>query len=257
MSKLLEGKKGIIFGIANKQSIAWGIARACEREGARLALNFLDERLQGRVEKLAAELTDPVLGKCDLTKEEELESFFAQVKKEFGQIDFMVHSVAFAPQGALQGRFTDVTPEDFATTLNVSAYTLASASRHAEGLMTEGGSIVTLTYLASERVLPKYNVMGVAKSALESTVRYLAADLGPKGIRVNALSAGPIKTLAARGVGDLNTFIHHHAEKAPLRSNTTQEEVGDAALLFLSHLGRGITAETVYVDGGYHAVIPA
>ena len=254
---LLEGKKGVIFGVANQQSIAWGIARSCHREGARLALNFQNDRLKERVESLAQELRDPLVAPCDLTKLDEVDAFFKIVEEKFGTVDFLVHAVAYAPAEALKGRFADVTPADFATTLDISCYTLITAAKRAEPLMKNGGGIVTLTYLAADRVLPKYNVMGVAKAALESTVRYLAAEMGPANIRVNAISAGPIKTLAARGVGDLNPFMHHHAEKSPLRRNNTQEEVGDASLLFLSDLGRGITGETLFVDSGYHAIIPA
>jgi len=249
---LLEGKNGLIVGVANKHSIAWAIAQSAAREGARLAFNYQNERLQGNVEELAKTLDGAKAYQCDVSNDDEIAALMTGVEADLGKLDFLVHSVAFAPREELTGEFVNTSRQGFQTALDVSAYSLVALSRAALPLMKEGGSIVALTYLGAERVVPHYNVMGVAKAALESSVRYLAHDLGPKGIRVNAISAGPIRTLAARGVSGITKMVEHHREVAPLRHATEQAEVGDTALFLISSLGRGITGEVIYVDGGYH-----
>ncbi|MDQ3010251.1 MAG: enoyl-ACP reductase [Acidobacteriota bacterium] len=249
---LLEGKTGLIVGVANKHSIAWAIAESAAREGARLAFNYQSERLQGNVEELAKTLDGAKAYQCDLSNDAEIAALMAGVEADLGKLDFLIHSVAYAPREELTGEFVNTSREGFRTALDVSAYSLVALTRAAMPLMADGGSVVTLTYLGAERVVPHYNVMGVAKAALESSVRYLAHDLGPKGIRVNAISAGPIRTLAARGVSGITKMVEHHREVAPLRRATEQAEVGDTALFLISSLGRGITGEIIYVDGGYH-----
>lgn len=249
---LLEGKKGLIAGVANKHSIAWAIAQAAARAGAQLAFNYQNERLRGNVEELTRELPGAQVYPCDVTNDDEIAALANGLAADFGQLDFMVHSLAYAPADALKADFVQTTRPDFATALDISAYSLVALSRAVLPLMSQGGSIVTLTYLGAERVVPRYNVMGVAKAALEASVRYLAHDLGPHNIRVNAISAGPIRTLAARGVSGITKMVEHHREIAPLRHATEQAEVGDTALFLLSALGRGITGEVIYVDGGYH-----
>jgi enoyl-[acyl-carrier protein] reductase I len=248
---LLENRCGIIFGVANKRSIAWATARACLDAGARLAFSYQNERLRENVEGLT-EGTDSPLVQCDVSNPAEVESAFAAVREKFGRLDFLVHSLAFAPREALEGEYVATTREAFLTALDVSAYSLAALSRAAAPLMTEGGSIVSMTYYGAEKVVANYNVMGVAKAALEASTRYLAADLGKQNIRVNALSAGPINTLAARGVGNMNVMLRHHAERAPLRRNVEAREVGNAALFLLSPLASGITGEVLHVDCGYN-----
>jgi enoyl-[acyl-carrier protein] reductase I len=253
---MLEGKNGIIFGVANKRSIAWSIAQSCAREKARLAFNYLDERLEPKVRELVATLdgAGPVW-KCDVQKEDEVDAFFATAGEHFGgRLDFLVHSIAFANREDLEGGFAKTSLAGWRTALDVSAYSLVSLARRAAPLMKEGGAILALTYLGSERVFPGYNVMGVAKAALEASIRYLAVDLGPQGIRVNAISAGPINTLSARGIHGFTEILGHYAERSPLRRNTDPDEVGDAALFLVSHLGRGVTAEVLHVDCGYHAM---
>jgi enoyl-[acyl-carrier protein] reductase I len=249
---LLEGKNGLIVGVANKHSIAWAIAQSAVREGARLAFNYQNERLRENVEELARTIDGAKSFPCDVSNDEEIAALMKNIEAELGHLDFLVHSVAFAPREELTGEFINTTRQGFSTALEVSAYSLVAVSRAALPLMKNGGSIITLTYLGAERVVPHYNVMGVAKAALEASVRYLANDLGPRGIRVNAISAGPIKTLAARGVSGISKMVDHHREIAPLRHATEQAEVGDTALFLLSSLGRGITGEVIYVDGGYH-----
>ena len=251
---LLEGKKGLVIGVANKHSIAWAIAQSVAGQGAQLLFNYQNERLKQNVEELAATVSGAKAFACDVGSDTEIASLMQQVQKEFGRLDFLVHSLAFAPREELTGQFINTTRQGFATALDVSAYSLVAVARAAMPLMTEGGSIVTLSYLGAERVVPHYNVMGVAKAALECSVRYLAYDLGPKNIRVNAISAGPIKTLAARGVSGISKMIDHHKEFAPLRRPTEQGEVGDTALFLVSSLGRGITGEVIYVDGGYNII---
>ncbi|MDQ3918505.1 MAG: enoyl-ACP reductase [Acidobacteriota bacterium] len=248
---LLENRFGIIFGVANRRSIAWATAQACLDAGARLAFTYQNERLKENVEGLTAG-TDSPLVQCDVTKPEEVGSAFAAVRERFGRLDFLVHSLAFAPREALEGEFVATAREAFLTALDISAYSLAELARAAAPLMTEGGSIVSMTYYGAEKVVRNYNVMGVAKAALEASTRYLAADLGPRNIRVNAVSAGPINTLAARGVGNLGVMLKHHAERAPLRRNVEAREVGNAALFLLSPLASGITGEVLHVDCGYN-----
>jgi enoyl-[acyl-carrier protein] reductase I len=253
---LLEGKLGIVLGVANKRSIAWGIAQATAREGARLALTYQGERLEENVRELAQGLKDPLVLPCDVTKDEDLDRLAQDLRRDFGGLDFVVHSVAFALREELDGEFLNTSREGYRLAQDISSYSLTATARRLAPLMEgrNGGSIVTLTYLGGERVVPHYNVMGVAKAALDMSVRYLAADLGPKGIRVNALSAGPIKTLAASGVHGLSKMLEYHRTHAPLRKNTEQEEVGDAALFLVSHLGRGVTGEVIHVDGGFHVM---
>ncbi|HEV3470610.1 MAG TPA: enoyl-ACP reductase [Pyrinomonadaceae bacterium] len=248
---MLENKFGIIFGVANRRSIAWATAQACREAGARLAFTYQNERLRENVESLVAG-TDAPLVQCDVTKPEEVEQTFRVIGERFGRLDFLVHSLAFAPREALEGEYAATTREAFLTALDISAYSLVELARAAAPLMTEGGSVVSMTYYGAEKVVANYNVMGVAKAALEASTRYLAADLGPRGIRVNAVSAGPLNTLAARGVGNLGTMLRHHAERAPLRRNVEAREVGNAALFLLSPLASGVTGEVLHVDCGYN-----
>ena len=248
---LLENKFGIIFGVANKRSIAWATAQSCAGAGARLAYTYQNERLKDNVASLVAGADAPLV-QCDVTKPQEVEQAFAAVREQFGRLDFLVHSLAFAPREALDGEYAATTREAFQTALDISAYSLVELARAAAPLMTEGGSVVSMTYYGAEKVVANYNVMGVAKAALEASTRYLASDLGPRGIRVNAVSAGPLNTLAARGVGHLGTMLRHHAERAPLRRNVEAREVGDAALFLLSPLASGITGEVLHVDCGYN-----
>lgn len=247
---LLENRNGIIFGVANKRSIAWATAQACTEAGARLAYTYQNERLKENVESLAG--SDAPLVQCDVTKPEEVEAAFRMVEERFGKLDFLVHSLAYAPREALDGEYVATTREAFQTALDISAYSLTELARAAAPLMTEGGSIVSMTYYGAEKVVPNYNVMGVAKAALEASTRYLASDLGKHGIRVNAISAGPIQTLAARGVGNLSAMMKHHAETAPLRRNVEPAEVGNTALFLVSPLSSGITGEVIHVDCGYN-----
>jgi enoyl-[acyl-carrier protein] reductase I len=257
---LLEGKTGLVVGVANKRSIAWGIAQAAAREGARLALTYQGERLEENVRKLAAELTDPLILPCDVSRDEDLDSLAESVRRELGGLDFVVHSVAYALREELDGDFVDTSREGYRLAQDISSYSLTALARRVAPLLEgrpDGGSLVTLTYLGGERVVPHYNVMGVAKAALEASVRYLAADLGPRGIRVNAISAGPIKTLAASGVHGISRMLEHHRTHAPLRRNTEQAEVGDVGLFLVSRLSRGVTGEVVHVDGGFHVMAMA
>ena len=252
---LLEGKQGLVLGIANKRSIAWGIAQSVAREGARLAVTYQGERLEENVRELAASLNDPVILPCDVTKDEDLDALVEAVGKELGSLDFVVHAVAYALREELDGEFLNTSREGYRISQDISAYSLTALARRTAPLMEgRGGSIVTLTYLGGERVVPHYNVMGVAKAALEMSVRYLAVDLGPRGIRVNAISAGPIKTLAASGVHGISKMLEYHRTHAPLRKSTEQEEVGDAAVFLVSALSRGVTGEVLHVDGGFHVM---
>jgi enoyl-[acyl-carrier protein] reductase I len=251
---LLAGRHGLVLGVANKRSIAWGIAQAAHRAGARLALTYQGDRLKENVTELAGQLRDPLLLPCDVTRDEDLTALAGSVREGFGTLDFVVHAVAFALREELDGEFLATSREGYRIAQDVSSYSLTALARATAPLMEGGGSIVTLSYLGGERVVPHYNVMGVAKAALEMSVRYLAADLGPKGIRVNAISAGPIKTLAASGVHGLSKMLEYHRTHAPLRRTTDQEEVGDAALFLLSPLSRGITGEVIHVDGGFHVM---
>ena len=251
---LLQGKVGLILGIANKRSIAWGIAQSVSREGARLAVTYQGERLKENVDELSASLKDPVVLPCDVTKDEDLDALAESVRQAFGGLDFLVHAVAFALREELDGEFVNTSREGYRVAQDISSYSLTALAKRFTPLMEGRGSIVTLSYLGGERVVPHYNVMGVAKAALEMSVRYLASDLGPKGIRVNAISAGPIKTLAASGVHGLSKMLEYHRSHAPLRKNTEQEEVGDCALFLVSPLSRGVTGEVIHVDGGFHVM---
>lgn len=249
---MLQDKFGIIFGVANKRSIAWATAQALSEAGARLAFTYQGERLKENVEKLTADLQGALVLPCDVTKPEEVAETFGRVREEFGRLDMLIHSVAFAPKEALEGEYVDTAPDDFSTALEVSAYSLVALSRAAAPLMTEGGSIVSMTYYGAEKVVPNYNVMGVAKAALEASTRYLASDLGKRGIRVNAISAGPISTLSARGVSNMSLILKHHAERSPLRRNVEAREVGNCALFLCSPLSSGITGEVIHVDCGFN-----
>jgi enoyl-[acyl-carrier protein] reductase I len=251
---LLEGKRGLVLGIANKRSIAWGIAQAAHREGARLAVTYQGERLLENVQELSQQLRDPLILPCDVSKDEDLKALAESVRNEFGTLDFVVHAVAYALREELDGDFVNTSREGYRIAQDISSYSLTALAREVVPLMPNGGSIVTLSYLGGERVVPHYNVMGVAKAALEMSVRYLAADLGPKGIRVNAISAGPIKTLAASGVHGLSKMLEYHRTHAPLRRNTDQDEVGDTGLYLVSPLSRGVTGEVIHVDGGFHVI---
>jgi len=252
---MLKDKNGIIFGVANKRSIAWATAQALHEAGARLAFAYQGERLKENVEKLTQEeMPDSPLYSCDVTKQDEVDATFARIKEDFGRLDFLVHSIAFAPREALEGEYMKVERDGFLSALEVSAYSLTQLARAAAPLMTDGGSIVTMTFHGADKVYQGYNVMGVAKAALESSVRYLASDLGPKNIRVNAISAGPIQTLAARGVSGLSTMLKHHAERAPMKRNVEVREVGNTALFLCSSLSSGITGETIFVDCGYNVM---
>jgi enoyl-[acyl-carrier protein] reductase I len=249
---MLENKFGVVFGVANKRSIAWASALALAGAGARLAFTYQNERLRENVESLTKEMPNTVLSQCDVVKPEEVEQTFARIKEEFGRLDFLVHSLAYAPREALEGDYVNTSLEAFQTALEISAYSLATLARAAAPLMTEGGSIVSMSYYGAEKVVQNYNVMGVAKAALEACTRYLAADLGKRNIRVNAISAGPINTLSARGVSNMSMMLKHHAERAPLRRNVDAREVGNAALFLCSPLASAITGEVLHVDCGYN-----
>jgi enoyl-[acyl-carrier protein] reductase I len=248
----LAGKTAVVFGLANKRSIAWGIAQKLHAAGATLAICYQNERMKLEAEGLIKDLPGASGFQCDVSVDSEIETLFAALKEKYGKLDVLVHAVAFAPATELRGEFINTSREGFRTALDVSVYSLIAVSRAAVPLMTEGGSIMTLTYYAAEKVVPNYNVMAVAKAALESTIRYLAWNLGPKNIRANAISAGPIKTLAARGVGDLTEMMKTHADRAPLHRNVDQLEVGGLALFLASDLATAITGETIYVDCGYN-----
>lgn len=254
---LMTGKRGIIFGVANDMSIAWGIAQQLHKEGATLAFTYLNEALEKRVRPLAESINADLILPCDVASDEQIATCFREVEKAWGGIDFVVHSVAFANRDDLKNPFSQTTREGFQLALDISAYSLVAITRGAAPLMKNGGSIVTMTYLGSQRAVPNYNVMGVAKAALEASVRYLAAELGEKGIRVNAVSAGPIKTLAASGVAGLKEKIKLMDQYAPLRRAVDQEDVGKATLYLLSDLASGVTGETHFVDGGFSFVVIA
>jgi enoyl-[acyl-carrier protein] reductase I len=251
---LMAGKRGLVMGVANNRSIAWGIAKAASAAGADLAFTYQGDALRKRVEPLAAELGGIVAGHCDVTDGATIDAVFDELRGRWGTLDFVVHAIAFSDKDELTGRYVDTTPDNFARTLMISAYSLTAVCQRAEKMMPNGGSILTLTYYGAEKVMPHYNVMGVAKAALESSVKYLAVDLGPQGIRVNAISAGPIKTLAASGIGDFRYILKWNEYNAPLRRTVTIEEVGDSSLYLLSDLGRAVTGEVHHVDSGYHVV---
>ncbi|AKI01496.1 Enoyl-(acyl-carrier-protein) reductase (NADH) [Hoeflea sp. IMCC20628] len=253
-SGLMKGKRGLIMGVANNRSIAWGIAKACADAGAELALTYQGDALKKRVEPLATELGAIVAGHCDVTDLDTIDAVFAEVESKFGKIDFVVHAIAFSDKDELTGRYVETSRENFNRTMDISVYSLTAIAKRAEPLMNDGGSILTLTYYGAEKVMPHYNVMGVAKAALEASVRYLAVDLGGKGIRVNAISAGPIKTLAASGIGDFRYILKWNEYNSPLKRTVTIEQVGGSALYLLSDLSQGVTGEIHHVDSGYHTV---
>ena len=251
---LMAGKKGLVMGIANDRSIAWGIAKALHQHGATLGFTYQGEALEKRIKPLAQELGVKLVEPCDVTSSQSMDALFARVEKDWGKIDFLVHAIAFSDKDQLKGRYVDTTAENFAMTMNISCYSFTALAQRAARLMTDGGSMVTLTYYGAEKVIPHYNVMGVAKAALEASVRYLAADLGNQNIRVNAISAGPIRTLAASGIGDFRYIMKWNEYNAPLKRNVTIEDVGGSALYLLSDLGAGVSGEVHHVDAGYHTV---
>ncbi|MCA1039553.1 enoyl-ACP reductase FabI [Bacillus infantis] len=254
MTLSLAGKTYVVMGVANKRSIAWGIARSLHEAGARLIFTYAGERLEKSVKELAGSLenADSLVIPCDVTNDEEVAKCFAEIKAQAGTIHGVAHCIAFANKEELQGDFMNTTRDGFLLAHNISSYSLTAVAKEAKELMTDGGSIVTLTYLGGERVMQNYNVMGVAKASLDASVRYLASDLGKAGIRVNSISAGPIRTLSAKGVSDFNSILREIEEKAPLRRTTTQEEVGDTAVFLFSDMSRGITGENIHVDSGFH-----
>jgi enoyl-[acyl-carrier protein] reductase I len=251
---LMAGKRGLIMGVANDRSIAWGIASTLAAQGAELAFTYQGEALAKRVLPLAQSVGSKLIVPCDVTDEASMDATFETLKKEWGTIDFVAHCIAFSDKNELDGLYVNTTRANFLRTMDISCYSFTAVAQRAMPLMTNGGSLITLSYLGAERVMPHYNVMGVAKAALEASVRYLAADMGPKNIRVNAISAGPIKTLAASGIGDFRYILKWNELNAPLRRNVTQNEVGNSALYLLSDLGSGVTGEVHHVDSGYHSV---
>ncbi len=251
---LMQGKRGLIMGLANDKSIAWGIAQAVAAQGAELAFSYQGEALKKRVEPLAESLGQPHLYECDVASDESIDALFAALRAEWGQLDFLVHAIGFADKNELRGRYVDTSRAGFALAMDISVYSFTAVCQRAAAMMGPGGSLLTLTYYGAEKVMPHYNVMGAAKAGLEASVKYLAEDLGKDGIRVNAISAGPIKTLAASGIGDFRYIMKWNELNSPLRRNVTQEEVGKAALYLLSDLGSGTTGENLHVDAGYHAV---
>src|ERR1700733_13902194 len=253
-SELMKGKRGVILGVANNRSIAWGIAKACHAAGAEIALTWQGDALKKRVEPLAAELGGLLLGHCDVTDPATIDAVFDVLKQQWGKIDFVVHAIAFSDKDQLDGRYLETTADNFTKTMLISCYSLTAIAQRAEKLLSDGGSILTLTYYGAEKWMPHYNVMGVAKAALEASVWYLAADLGVKNIRVNAISSGPIKTLAAAGIRDLRYIFKWNEYNAPLRRNVTIEDVGGAAVYLLSDMSRSVTGEIHHVDAGYHIV---
>ncbi|MCL5777946.1 enoyl-ACP reductase FabI [Limibaculum sp. FT325] len=254
MSGLMAGKRGLIMGVANDKSIAWGIAKVCREQGAELAFTYQGDALKKRVEPLAAEAGSEIVLPCDVTDAASMDAVFAELESRWGRLDFLLHAIAYADKNELKGRYVDTSPQNFEMSMNISCYSFTALAQRAEKLMTDGGSLLTLTYYGAERVMPHYNVMGVAKAALEASVRYMAADLGKQGIRVNALSAGPIKTLAASGIGDFRYILKWNELNAPLRRNVSQEDVGKAGFYLLSDLSSGVTGECHHVDCGYHVV---
>ena len=253
-SGLMRGKRGLIMGVANNRSIAWGIAKACWAQGAELAFTYQGDSLKKRVEPLVNEVGGLLAGHCDVTEPATIDAVFAEIAAKWGSLDFVVHAIAFSDREQLVGRYVDCTSENFSRTLLISCYSFTAVAQRAEKMMPNGGSLLTLTYYGAEKWMPHYNVMGVAKAALEASVRYLAADLGQKNIRVNALSAGPIRTLASAGIGDFRYILKWNEYNSPLRRSVSIEEVGDAGFYFLSDLSRGVTGEVHHVDAGYHIV---
>jgi enoyl-[acyl-carrier protein] reductase I len=253
-NNFLKGKRGLVMGVANNRSIAWGIATAAATAGAELAFTYQGEALEKRVKPLAEEVGANILVPCDVTDEASIDAAFETIKDKWGTIDFVVHAIAFSDKNELDGFYVDTSRDNFARTMDISVYSFTAVAKRAMDLMTDGGSLITLTYYGAEQVMPHYNVMGVAKAALECSVKYLAADLGGKNIRVNAISAGPIKTLAASGIGDFRAILKWNELNAPLKRNVTIDDVGRAGLFLLSDLGSGVTGETLHVDAGYHTV---
>ena len=253
-ANLLRGKRGLVMGVANNRSIAWGIAKAAADAGAELAFTYQGDALKKRVEPLAQQLGGHVVGHCDVNDGATIDAVFAQIEKLWGKLDFVVHCIAFSDKDELTGRYVDTTEANFSKSLLISCYSFTAITQRAEKLMPDGGSLLTLTYYGAEKWMPHYNVMGVAKAALESSVQYLAADLGPQKIRVNAISAGPIKTLAASGIGDFRYILKWNEYNSPLRRTVTIEEVGETAVFLVSDMSRGITGEVMHVDAGYHVV---
>jgi enoyl-[acyl-carrier protein] reductase I len=251
---VLKGKRGLIMGVANNRSIAWGIAKAAADAGAELAFTYQGDALKKRVEPLAKELGGHVVGHCDVTDSSTIDAVFAQVEELWGKLDFVVHCIAFSDKDELTGRYVETSEANFTKSLLISCYSFTAVTQRAEKLMSDGGAMLTLTYYGAEKWMPHYNVMGVAKAALESSVQYLAADLGPSKIRVNAISAGPIKTLAASGIGDFRYILRWNEYNSPLRRTVTIEEVGETAVFLVSDMSRGITGEIMHVDAGYHVV---
>ena len=254
IDRLLAGKRGLIMGVANERSIAWGVAERLHAAGAELAFTYQGEVFKKRVLPLVEPLKPAAVLDCDVTSQGSLESVFSELARKWPTLDFVVHAIAFSDKEQLKGRYIDTTQENFTSTLSVSCYSFTAVARHAEKMMKDGGAMVTLTYYGAEKVMPHYNVMGVAKAALEASVRYIAEDLGKRQIRVNAISAGPIKTLAASGIGDFRYILKWNELNSPLRRNVTIEEVGNAALFLLSDLGKAVTGECLHVDAGYHVV---
>ena len=251
---LMRGKRGLIMGVANNRSIAWGIAKACHDQGAELAFTYQGDALKKRVEPLAQDVGGLVAGHCDVTDAASIDAVFSAVQKAWGSLDFLLHAIAFSDKDQLDGRYVDTTQDNFSKTMLISCYSFTAVAQRAEKLMTTGGSMLTLTYYGAEKWMPHYNVMGLAKAALECSVRYMAADLGVKNIRVNAVSSGPIKTLAASGIGDFRYILRWNEYNAPLRRTVTIDEVGDSAVYLLSPMSRGVTGEILHVDSGYHVV---
>ena len=251
---LMQGKRGLIMGLANDKSIAWGIAKACAEAGAEMCFSYQGDALKKRVEPLAAQVGSDFVVECDVADASSIDTLFEEIKQRWGKLDFIVHAIGFSDKSELRGRYVDTSLDNFRMTMDISVYSFTAVAQRAEKLMTEGGSMLTLTYYGAEQVMPHYNVMGVAKAALEASVMYLAEDLGKDNIRVNAISAGPIKTLAASGIGDFRYIMKWNELNSPLRRNVTTEDVGKSALYLLSDLGSGVTGETLHVDAGYHIV---
>ena len=251
---IMAGKRGLIMGVANSRSIAWGIAKSCAEHGAELAFTYQGDATKKRVEPLAAEVGSTIVLPCDVSDMASIDATFAVLKEKWGKLDFLVHAIGFSDKDELQGRYVDTSPENFKNTMFISIYSFTAVAQRAEKMMPDGGSLLTLTYYGAEKWMPHYNVMGVAKAGLEASVRYMAADLGEKNIRVNAISAGPIKTLAASGIGDFRYILKWNEYNSPLRRTVTIEEVGDSGMYMLSDLSRGVTGEILHVDSGYHIV---
>ena len=254
MTKILEGKRGLIMGVANDRSLAWGIAESCHDAGAELAFTYQGEALKKRVVPLAQRVDSNLILECDVSEMDSIDKTFTEISKIWGKLDFLVHAIGFSDKNELRGRYVDTSLKNFEMTMNISVYSFTAVAQRAEKLMPDGGSMLTLTYYGAEKVLPHYNVMGIAKAALEASVKYMAMDLGPRNIRVNCLSAGTVKTLAASGIGDFRYIMKWNELNSPLRRNVTQSEVGKSALYLLSDLSSGVTGENVHVDAGYHVV---